>query len=178
MLIETLNENEIRIGHAVSCFLFGHEYESTGTREGHNEYVCLRCGHPLLFEKDDGAFAGQARFVKKVRYLCNLFGHRVHEVTRRHGYTEYACGCGHSFLRPQAGLTVVRHPPICTLAGHFIRFVEMRGSLSECVCRNCGHTFLFSAKKEVSVKLPNPLIPILGTVIGLFLLAYCSTFFH
>lgn len=169
-----------RIGHVFSCFLLGHEYEPAGMREGHNEYACLRCGHPLLFESANDPFAGQARFVKKVRYLCNLFGHHVHEVTRRHGYTEYACACGHSFLRRQPDLRIVKHPPICTFAGHFIDFVEVRRELSECVCSNCGHTFLLTAKsfKEVFMKPANALISILGVTAGLFLLAFCSILFH
>ncbi len=38
-------------------------------------------------------------FKKKVRYLCGLFGHRVRHVTTRDGYEEFACFCGHSFLK-------------------------------------------------------------------------------
>lgn len=147
LLNDIQGEKEIRIGHVVFCFLFGHEYDRVGARNGHNEYACFRCGHPLLFEEGKDSFAGKGRFLKKVRYLCNLFGHRVHEVTQRHGHTEYACDCGHSFLKREPDLNVVKHPPICTFAGHFIHFVEIRGDLFEYVCRNCGHTFLFETER-------------------------------
>ena len=55
------------------------------------------------------------------------------------------CFCGHSFLRPRAGLSWITHPPVCSLVGHFIRFVERRHGYSEHVCRNCGHTFGFAS---------------------------------
>ena len=134
---------ETRVRHTLSCFFGGHTYVPTGTRHGHNEYVCDRCGHPLLFEQERDPYAGEGRFAKKVRYLCNLFGHRVHTVCERHGFTEYACRCGHTFLRRRPGLARVTHPPICTVAGHFIRFVERRDGYAEHRCRNCGHTFGF-----------------------------------
>jgi DNA-directed RNA polymerase subunit RPC12/RpoP len=134
---------ETRVRHTVSCFVKGHTYVPTGARHGHNEYVCTRCGHPLLFARDCDPYARQERFGKKVRYLCNLFGHAVHTVCRRSGFTEYACGCGHTFLRPVDGLARVTHPPVCLFAGHFVRFVEHRDGHAEYRCRNCGHTFGF-----------------------------------
>jgi hypothetical protein len=137
--------SETRVRHTLSCFLGQHHYSRTGTRDGHNEYVCVPCGHPLLFAVGSDPYADGAPFAKKVRYLCNLFGHRVHTVCARHGYTEYACGCGHTFLRAQAGLARVTHPPLCALVGHFIRFVERRDGHAEHLCRNCGHTFNFVA---------------------------------
>jgi hypothetical protein len=136
-------DGETRVRHTLSCFFSGHTYIRTGTRDGHNEYVCDRCGHPLLFAVDRDPYAGGGRFAKKVRYLCNLLGHHVHTVSTRHGFTEYACACGHTFLRRQPGLARVTHPPICTVAGHFIRFVERRDGYAEHRCRNCGHTFGF-----------------------------------
>src|SRR5688572_30441097 len=39
----------VRIGHTLSCFLSHHTYEPVGARDGHLEYACVRCGHPLLF---------------------------------------------------------------------------------------------------------------------------------
>ena len=135
--------SETRICHTVSCFLLGHPYQRVGERNGHNEYVCLVCGHPLLFKTSIDLYGRQGSFKKKVRYLCNLFGHDVHEVTSRGGYVEYSCSCGHSFLKPERGLKVVRHPPICTLIGHLVCFVESRGGYSEFLCRHCGHTFCF-----------------------------------
>ena len=132
-----------RVSHTVSCFLFGHSYKPVGEREGHREYVCRQCGHPLLFNLTSDPYDGRKAFRKKVRYLCNLFGHDVHRVTWRHGLTEYACGCGHSFLRQDPNLQVAKHPPICLFAGHFVRFVERRWGYAEYVCKNCGHTFSF-----------------------------------
>jgi DNA-directed RNA polymerase subunit RPC12/RpoP len=132
-----------RVSHTVSCFLFGHKYSAVGERDGHREYVCKRCGHPLLFDMARDPGEGRSEFTKKVRYLCNLFGHEVHTVASRHGLTEYACHCGHSFLRGDANLQVAKHPPICLFAGHFVRFVERRFGHDEYLCRNCGHTFSF-----------------------------------
>jgi DNA-directed RNA polymerase subunit RPC12/RpoP len=136
---------ETRVRHTVSCFLKGHTYVRTATRHEHNEYVCIRCGHPLLFRVGHDPYALEEHFGKKVRYLCNLLGHAVHTVCERSGFTEYACDCGHTFLRDLAGLARVTHPPVCLFAGHFVRFVEHRDGHAEFRCRNCGHPFGFVA---------------------------------
>jgi hypothetical protein len=136
---------ETRVSHTVSCFVFGHRYKQIAVRSEHNEYVCVQCGHPLLFKLGRDPYANREAFTKKVRYLCNLFGHKVHLVTSRHGFHEYACDCGHSFLKPEPGRNEVKHPPVCLFAGHFLNFTERRGSYDEYLCRNCGHTFYFTA---------------------------------
>lgn len=136
---------ESRISHVVSCFLLGHQYISIGSRENHHEYGCRVCGHPLLFPTDYDPYQGQPTFRKKVRYLCNLLGHKVHTVTRRSELTEYACYCGHSFLKREAKMKRVAHPLVCLWAGHFVQFVEYRNNYAEYCCRNCGHTFCFKA---------------------------------
>src|SRR5262245_57306925 len=133
-----------RVRHTLSCFLGHHTYERLTDRDGHHEYVCVQCGHPLLFAADRDPYARATIFDKKVRYLCGLFGHRVREVTRRDGFVEYACGCGHTFLRSEADLEVVRHPAICVAAGHWIRFVTSRAGYTEYVCKHCGHPFCFA----------------------------------
>ena len=133
-----------RIRHTLSCFLGHHTYVRMADRDGHHEYACVQCGHPLLFVASDDPYAAAAEFKKKVRYLCGLFGHRVHEVTAREGFTEYACHCGHSFLKADAPATVIRHPLVCVAAGHFVRFVCARAGYAEYVCRNCGHPFCFA----------------------------------
>ncbi|MBI2066858.1 MAG: hypothetical protein HYT77_02455 [Deltaproteobacteria bacterium] len=136
-------ESEIHIWHVVSCFFSGHTYQEVGFREGHREYVCGRCGHPLLLTESQES-PGKS-FKKRVRYLCNFFGHKeVHKVSSRKGMTEYACRCGHSFLKKESDLKEVKHPAICFFVGHYIRFVEERFAKNEYLCRNCGHTFLFS----------------------------------
>jgi hypothetical protein len=142
---EILREDgsQTRIGHVVSCFLRGHLYRLAGGRDGHREFVCERCGHPLLFLDTRGAYAGREAFRKKVRYRCNLLGHRAHEVTRRDGLVEYACHCGHSFLRAPQRRALLKHPLICLAAGHFVKFVRRRRRYAEFRCRNCGHTFCF-----------------------------------
>ena len=140
------NNTETRVSHTVSCFLRGHTYAKAVTRNGHHEYVCTLCGHPLLFKVDDALYGRKETFHKKVRYLCNLFGHRVHKVTERNGLTEYACHCGHSFLKRERGSAKITHPVVCLLAGHYVRFVERRGGYAEFLCRNCGHTFCFVAR--------------------------------
>jgi DNA-directed RNA polymerase subunit RPC12/RpoP len=133
-----------RVGHTLSCFLGHHTYQRLIDRDGCHEYVCVQCGHPLLFAADSDPYASAARFDKKVRYLCGLFGHRVRPVTARDGFVEYACFCGHTFLRPAHDLSVIRHPAVCVLAGHWITFVTERAGFSEYVCRNCGHPFCFA----------------------------------
>jgi DNA-directed RNA polymerase subunit RPC12/RpoP len=135
---------ETRIRHTVSCFIGRHSYIRAGERSGHREYVCVQCGHPLLFPLQSDPYSDEAFFSKSVRYLCNLFGHRVHAVTERAGFSEYACECGHNFLKRAQRLKRVTHPLICPLVGHFVSHVEQRGSYGEYVCRNCGHTFLFA----------------------------------
>lgn len=133
-----------RVGHTLSCFLGHHTYRRLIDRHGYHEYVCVQCGHPLLFAADRDPYTQAALFEKKVRYLCGLFGHRVTQVTERDDFVEYACFCGHTFLRSESGLSLIKHPPICVLAGHWITFVTERAGYSEYVCRNCGHPFCFA----------------------------------
>jgi hypothetical protein len=87
-------------------------------------------------------------FDKRVRYLCGLLGHRVHVVTVRNGGIEYACRCGHSFVRRRPGRVFVRHPLACFLLGHWVIFVARRARHSEYACRRCGHPFLFALRVE------------------------------
>lgn len=133
-----------RVRHTLSCFLGHHTYERMTDRDGHHEYTCVQCGHPLLFTAGHDPYATAARFEKKVRYLCGLFGHRVHQVAERDGFIEYACHCGHSFLKSQNSLEVVRHPLVCVCRGHYVRYVTSRAGYAEFVCRDCGHPFCFA----------------------------------
>ena len=131
------------VTHTLSCFFGGHHYVLVASRTGHREYVCERCGHPLLFERDHDPYAGEANFKKRVSYGCGLFGHRVHVVATRSNVTEYACVCGHSFVKTKSGMNVIRHPLACMAWGHFISLHEIRGEWAEYVCRRCGHPFCF-----------------------------------
>ena len=133
-----------RVGHTLSCVLGHHTYRRLANRNGYHEYVCVQCGHPLLFQSNHDAFARSTEFKKKVRYLCGLFGHRVMRVTARDGFVEYACHCGHTFLKLESDLEEVRHPAMCVLAGHWIRYVTRRAGYAEYVCTNCGHPFCFA----------------------------------
>lgn len=99
----------------------------------------MQCGHPLLFEADNDPYRESAIFNKKVRYLCGLFGHDVHGVADRDGYREFACHCGHTFLKPRQDVTHITHPAICVVSGHRISYVASRGGYMEYVCRDCGH---------------------------------------
>ena len=137
---------ESRIRHNVACFIFGHRYVRLGERHGHNEYACVCCGHPLLFRQGSDSYAQESAFRKKVRYFCNLFGHQVHRVSARGNFTEYACACGHSFLKPLKNLRTITHPLVCLLLGHFVGFVERRNGFAEYLCRNCGHTFCLAVR--------------------------------
>jgi hypothetical protein len=133
-----------RVRHTLSCFLGHHTYVPMADRDGHHEYDCVQCGHPLVFAADNDPYAAEGMFKKKARYLCGLFGHRVHSVVSRDGFAEYACHCGHSFLKEEQLNEVIRHPLICMAAGHFVRYVSTRGGYDEYVCRNCGHPFCFA----------------------------------
>lgn len=131
------------VRHTLSCFLRHHTYVRLTDRDGVHEYVCVRCGHPLVFRAGTDRFAGETQFTKKVRYLCGLFGHRVEAVATRQGFVEYACHCGHSFLKHAAGEHKIRHPLICFFTAHRIRYVTRREGYAEYVCEDCGHPFCF-----------------------------------
>jgi hypothetical protein len=132
------------VRHTLSCFLGHHTYVHIADRHGHHEYVCVQCGHPLVFAAEVDPYRNARQFKKKVRYLCGLFGHRVHRVAARDGFVEHACHCGHSFLKSEREMDVIRHPLVCVMAGHFVRYVASRAGYSEYVCRNCGHPFCFA----------------------------------
>ncbi|HEX5109778.1 MAG TPA: hypothetical protein VFV95_15105 [Vicinamibacterales bacterium] len=141
-----------RVRHTLSCFLGHHTYERLTNRHEQHEYVCIRCGHPLLFHRDADPYGGRPLFAKKVRYLCGLLGHRVRRVASRNGFSEYACSCGHTFLKPDTGLAHVRHPLACVARGHYVRFVERRAGFAEYVCATCGHPFCFADPDERRLK--------------------------
>ena len=132
------------VRHTLSCFLRHHTYVRLVDRDGVHEYVCVRCGHPLVYPEKVDPFANRERFGKKVRYLCGLLGHRVHAVATRDGFTEYACHCGHSFLKPERAARVIRHPLRCFFRAHRIRFLARRCGFAEYVCTDCGHPFCFA----------------------------------
>lgn len=136
------------VRHTLSCFLRHHTYERLADRNGVHEYVCVRCGHPLVFPADADRFAARDVFTKKVRYACGLFGHRVSAVASRHGFVEYACHCGHSFLKHASGDRKIRHPLICFFTAHRIRFVARRAGYAEYVCEDCGHPFCFAPQTD------------------------------
>lgn len=135
--------NTSRVAHKLSCFFGWHHYVAVASRAAHNEYVCERCGHPLLFELARDPYSSQDKFKKKVNYFCGLFGHRVHVVQTRSKATEYACRCGHSFLKTQRELTVIQHPLSCVVLGHLVTVNEVRREWIEYVCIRCGHPFCF-----------------------------------
>ena len=133
-----------RVRHTLKCFLRHHTYRRLADRDGCHEYVCIVCGHPLLFREENDPYDWKPQFDKKVRYLCGLFGHRVEHVTFRDGLIEYACHCGHTFLKSGKALTVIKHPAVCVTTGHYVQFVTRRDGFAEYVCRNCGHPFCFA----------------------------------
>ena len=131
--------------HTLTCFFGHHTYTKLVQRDGHREYVCMQCGHPLVFAADHDPYGESAIFNKKVRYLCGIFGHHVHVVTDRDGFREFACHCGHTFLKSQDDQQLhIKHPAICVASGHRIRFVARRAGYAEYVCRDCGHPFCFA----------------------------------
>jgi DNA-directed RNA polymerase subunit RPC12/RpoP len=132
------------VRHTLSCFLRHHTYVRLCDRDGVHEYVCVRCGHPLVFAAGADRFEHQERFAKKVRYACGLFGHRATQVAERDGFIEYACHCGHSFLKRAHADGKIRHPLRCFFRAHRIRFLARRGGYAEYVCTDCGHPFCFA----------------------------------
>jgi hypothetical protein len=141
-----------RVRHTLSCFLGSHTYTPLTDRDGCREYVCVQCGHPLVFRDGADPYRQADVFNKKVRYLCGLFGHRVVAIATRGGWSEYACHCGHTFLKAdlersdskgQKG-TTIRHPMVCVLLGHFVRYLTSRAGYDEFLCVNCGHPFCFA----------------------------------
>jgi DNA-directed RNA polymerase subunit RPC12/RpoP len=138
------NGSLTHVRHTLSCFLRHHSYVRLAQRDGHHEYVCVRCGHPLLLQASTDGHDDSVVFDRKVHYSCGVFGHRVHVVTDRDGFREYACHCGHTFLKAGNGERHIRHPFICVLSGHRIRFITRRGGYAEYVCRDCGHPFCFA----------------------------------
>ena len=145
-----------RVRHTLSCFLGTHTYVPLAERNGCREYVCVQCGHPLVYPDGSDPYRQSDGFRKRVRYLCGLFGHRVRRVAVRDGYVEHACHGGHSFLKPldlshgeaRSGLEKIRHPMICVLLGHWVQFVTARGGYDEFICVNCGHPFCFAKGTE------------------------------
>ena len=136
-----------RVRHTLTCFLGHHTYKRLIDRDGCHEYVCVQCGHPLLFRADQDPYAAERTFAKKVRYLCSVFGHRVTVAATRDGWVEYACHCGHTFLLRERQRRKIHHPVACRLFGHWIRFVTRRGGFAEFVCRTCGHPFCFADRR-------------------------------
>ena len=132
-----------RVAHTLRCFFGWHHYIPVATRAAHNEYVCERCGHPLLFEHAHDPYSKRDQFKKRVNYGCGLLGHRVHVVEAGFKTTEYACRCGHSFVKAETGLTLIRHPLACVLLGHFLTINQIRDQWVEYVCFRCGHPFCF-----------------------------------
>lgn len=135
------------VRHTLSCFLRHHTYIRLADRDGVHEYVCVRCGHPLVFPAAADRFAHKERFAKKVRYACGLFGHRVQAVAERNGFVEYACFCGHSFLKRAGGARKIHHPLVCFFFAHRIVFVTTREGYAEYVCTDCGHPFCFAGSR-------------------------------
>lgn len=135
--------SEIHVRHNLKCFFGGHQYIKAGVRDGHAEFVCEDCGHPLLFRINNEKYGSHDNFHKSVSFGCIIRGHRLHVVAERQDLFEYACECGHSFLLGEANRQRFWHPLICFFAGHFIRLQEGREEMLEFRCRNCGHPFCF-----------------------------------
>jgi decaprenyl-phosphate phosphoribosyltransferase len=169
----------VHVRHNLPCLFGGHTYEKIGERDGHGEYVCAACGHPMLFASGDSPYASREHFRKFVRPQCGLGGHDVHAVTERGGMTEYACHCGHSFLLPNQVLKVVRHPLICFFTGHQIKPFAREGGVREFRCENCGHPFCLTASPPPTVdaaEKPTSVSSVLHGLLRLVRFQYHVTF--
>ncbi len=141
----------VHVRHNLACLFGGHRYEKIGERDGHGEYICTSCGHPMLFALAVSSYARHDQFRKFVQPRCGVAGHPVHTITMRGGMSEYACDCGHSFLLPQKELTKVRHPLICLLTGHSIKPFARLDGVREFRCENCGHPFCLTATTRPTI---------------------------
>jgi DNA-directed RNA polymerase subunit RPC12/RpoP len=148
MVLGATSQQYVRVWHNLRCFLGRHQYCFILTRHGHNEYRCVRCGHPLVVRSERDSLPRNVIFSKAVHYLCGLAGHRVHIVAERNGGTEYACDCGHSFLLQADGATKVSHPSVCVFGGHRLKFLCRRAGYEEYLCGMCGHLFLFGTDRS------------------------------
>jgi DNA-directed RNA polymerase subunit RPC12/RpoP len=146
--LSATSQQPVRVWHNLRCFLGRHRYRFILTRDGHNEYRCVRCGHPLLLRSDTNPLPVNVIFSKAVHYRCGLTGHHVHIVAKRDGGTEYACDCGHSFLLQDDCARKIRHPSICVLCGHRLTFLGRRAGYEEYLCGICGHPFLFGTDRS------------------------------
>ena len=54
-----------RVRHTLSCFLGHHTYERLIDRHGCHEYVCVQCGHPLLFRADADPYAAERQICQE-----------------------------------------------------------------------------------------------------------------
>jgi hypothetical protein len=72
---------------------------------------------------------------------CAVWGH---EVDNHRFFDEFACHCGHSFLKAQRDVAHITHPAICVVSGHRVQYVASRCGYQEYVCRDCGHPFCFA----------------------------------
>ena len=142
------SDQPVRVWHNLRCCLGRHRYCFVVTRDGHNEYRCVRCGHPLLLRSGADLLPRNTIFDKAVHYLCGLTGHRVHTVAERNGGTEYACACGHSFLLHDNRVSKVRHPTVCIIGGHSLKYLDRRAGYEEYSCGMCGHLFLFGTDRD------------------------------
>ena len=141
-----------RVAHTLSCFFGWHHYIAVGTRAAHNEYVCERCGHPLLFESSHDPYSNSGKFRKKVDYVCGLLGHRVHVVTTGPNTTEYACRCGHPFIKNAERSQSDSSPADLCLGWNFVTVNQTRGEWTEFVCLRCGHPFCFKLATHLEVE--------------------------
>ena len=62
------------VRHTVSCFLRHHTYVRLTDRDGIHEYVCVRCGHPLVFPPVSDRFAERTRFTKRSGICAGFSG--------------------------------------------------------------------------------------------------------
>lgn len=148
------NGSPTRVRHTLSCFLGKHTYTRLAERDGCREYVCVQCGHPLVYPDGSNPYRHADGFSKKVCYLCGLFGHRAVVVAKRDGFVEHDCHCGHSFLKPEAHARRIRHPPMCVVLGHYVRYVASRAGYEEFVCVNGGHPFCFATTAAAATQPP------------------------
>ena len=92
---------------------------------------------------------------------CFVFGHHVdNHVFKQATGAARTCRCGTEYLGENRSVTHVRHtlscflgkhvwgkirhPAICVISGHRIRYLTRRGGFAEYVCIDCGHPFCFA----------------------------------
>jgi hypothetical protein len=69
-----LDGSTTRVRHTLSCFLGTHSYERLTERHGCHEYVCVQCGHPLVYPHGHDPYEQQGAFRRRCAIYAGSLG--------------------------------------------------------------------------------------------------------